>query len=120
MDAVEQCGTLDQFVARQREEATLGCAVDGMPRTAYPLQEGCDRARRTELTDQIDLADVDPELERGGRHQRLQLAVLETLLGVEPLFLGEAAVVRGYQIGAQALRQLAGHAFDQAARIDED
>ena len=91
-----------------------------MSGTAHPLQEGRDRARRPKLADEIDLADVDAELERGGRHQRLQLAVLETLFGVEPLFLGEAAVMRGYLIGAQALRQLAGHPFDQPAGIDED
>src|SRR6267143_1454113 len=104
MDALEQCGALDQLVARQWEEAALGCPVDRVPRAAHPLQEGCDRAWRAELTDQIDLADVDAELERGGCHQRLQLTALETLLGVEPLLLGEAAVMRGHLIAAQALQ----------------
>ena len=120
IDAVEQCRAFDQLVARQREEAALGRAVDRMARAAHPLQEGRDRARRTELTDQIDIADIDAELERGGRHQSFQLTVLETLFGVEPLLLGEAAMVCGQLIGAEALGKLAGHPLDQPARVDED
>ena len=77
-----------------------------MAGAADALQEARDRARRAELADQIDVADVDAELERGGRDQRLQLAALEPLLGVEPLFLGEAAVVRGDMLLAEPLRQL--------------
>ena len=72
----------------------------GMPPTAWPerptrCRKRRDRARRAELADQVDVADVDAELERRGRDQRLQLAALQPLLGVEPLLLGEAAVVRG-------------------------
>ena len=76
-----------------------------MARAADPLQEAGDRPRRAELADQIDVADVDTELERGGGHQRLQLAVLQPLLGIEPLFLGEAAVMRGDVGLAQQLGQ---------------
>ena len=78
-----------------------------MARAPDPLQEARDRARRAELADQVDVADVDAELERGGRDQRLQLAALEPLLGVEPLLLGEAAVMRGDLVLAEALGQLA-------------
>ena len=84
----------------------------GVPPTAWPgaadaLQEAGDRARRAELADEVDVADVDAELERGGRDQRLELAALEPLLGVEPLLLGEAAVVRGHALFAEPLGQLA-------------
>jgi len=51
-----------------------------MAGAANPLQEACDRARRTELADQIYVADIDTEFERSGRHERLQLTVLEPLL----------------------------------------
>ena len=37
------------------------------------------------MTDQIDVADVDAELERRGCDQRLELAVLETLLSIQAL-----------------------------------
>ena len=105
---VEQRGAFDQVVARQREQPALGRAADRVAGAADALQEGRDRARRAELADQVDVADVDAELERGGRHQRLELAALEPLLGVEPLLLGEAAVMRGDVGLAEQLGQLAG------------
>ena len=94
-DAVEQRRALDQLVARQRKQPALRRAADRMARAADALQEAGDRARRAELADEVDVADVDAELERCRGHQRLQLAVLQPLLGVEPLLLGEAAVMRG-------------------------
>src|SRR5258708_1966090 len=78
-------GALPRLVTGQREQRTLGRRVDGVARPADALQEAGDRARRAELTDEIDIADVDTELERGGGDQRLGLARLETLLGVEAL-----------------------------------
>ena len=106
--AVEQRRAFDQLVAREREQPALGRAVDRMAGAADALQEGRDRARRAELADQVDVADVDAELERGGRHQRLELAALEPLLGVEPLLLGEAAVVRGHAAPRRAAREAGG------------
>ena len=82
--AVEQRRAFDQFVARQRKQPPLRRAADRVAGAADALQEAGDRARRAELAHQIDVADVDAEFERGGRHQRLQLAVLQPLLGVEP------------------------------------
>ena len=90
-----------------------------MARAADPLQEARDRARRAELADEIDVADVDAQLERRGGDQRLQLAVLQPLLGVEPLLLGQAAVMRGDRVLAQPLGQRAGDALGHAARVDE-
>src|SRR5215471_5365511 len=91
-----------------------------MPGAPDALEEGRDRARRPELTDEVDLADVDAELERSGRHQRLELAVLEPLLGVEALLLGEAAVMRRDLILADALGELARRALGHPPRVDED
>ena len=47
----------------------------GVPSTAWPERPARCRkvaidARRTELADELDVADVDAELERGGRHHR--------------------------------------------------
>ena len=73
-----------------------------MPATAWPERptrcRNCDRSRGAKLADEVDVADVDAQLERGRRDQRLQLAALQTLLGVQPLLPGEAAVVRSYQV----------------------
>src|SRR5947209_9012432 len=45
-------------------------------------------------------------LERRGRDQRLELPFLESGLGVEALFLGEAAVVRRHLVRAQPLGEM--------------
>ena len=112
--AVEQRRAFDQLVARQREEPALGRAADGVARAADALQEARDRARRAELADQVDVADIDAELERGGGHQRLELAALQPLLGVEPALLGEAAVMRRDVLLAEALGQLPRDALGHA------
>ena len=91
-----------------------------MPRAADALQERRDRARRTELADQVDFADIDAELERSGRHQRLQLSRLEALFGVQPLLLGQTAVMRGHLIFAEPLGQLTGYPFGHPPGIGED
>ena len=104
-DAVEQRRALHQLVAGQRKQPALGRAVDGVPGPADALQEGCDRARRSELADQVDLADVDAQLERSGRHERFQFAVLEPLFGIQALLLGQAAVVRGHLVGRRCARR---------------
>ncbi len=91
-----------------------------MAGAADALQERCDRARRAELADEVNLADVDAELERGGRDQRLQGAGLEALLGVETQLFGKAAVMRRHLIRADALREMAGHPLDQPAGVDKD
>ena len=91
-----------------------------MPRAADALKEGRDRARRADLADEFDVADVDAELERGGGDHRFQFARLQPLLGREAPLLGHAAVMGGDRVVAQALGQLARHALAHAAGVDED
>ena len=67
---IEQRGGFDEFVARVREQPPFRRAVDRVAGAADALQEGRDRARRADLADQIDIADIDAELERRGRDQR--------------------------------------------------
>src|SRR4029453_12317384 len=82
MHRVEQRRALDQLVARKREQPRLGNPSDLMARAPRALQKGCDRARRSELANEVDVADVDAELERGGRDENLELAVLQPLPGL--------------------------------------
>lgn len=58
---------------------------------------------RADLADEIDFADVDAELERSRRHQRLQRAALQASFGTEPLLFAEAAVVCGDVLLSYAL-----------------
>ena len=118
--AVEQRRAFHQFVARLREQPPLRQTIDRMPRASDALQEAGDRTRRAELADEIDLADVDAELQRGGRHQRLQRAVLQPLLGAEPMRLGHAAVVGGDLRLAEPLGKVARDALGHPPRVDED
>jgi hypothetical protein len=118
--AVEKGGAFHQIVAGEREQAPFWRAGDGMSRTPYPLQQARDRARRTELAHEIDLADIDAELERSGCHQRLELAVLEPLLRIETQLLGEAAVVRRHVLGADPVGELARHPLRHPPGVDED
>ena len=68
----------------------------------------------------FDLADIDAELERRRRNQRLELAPLQAPLGVQPVLLGHAAVVGGDQLLAEPRRELARHPLGHAPRVDED
>ncbi|HZW75478.1 MAG TPA: hypothetical protein VFF43_18175 [Caldimonas sp.] len=84
MDGAHDRGRFDQLLALGDDDAALGDARQGMPGAAHPLQRGRDVARRLQLHHEIDRAHVDAEFERRGRHQRLELAVLQTVLGVQP------------------------------------
>ncbi len=118
--AVEQGRAFHEVVSGEREQPPLGGRADRMAGSADALQEARDRARRADLADHVDVADVDPELERSGRDHRLQFAAFQSPLGGEAMFLGHAAVMGGDGALAEALRQFAGDALGHAARIDED
>ena len=119
-DAVEERRAFDQIVARKGKEPPLGRAVDRVARAADPLQKRRDRARRAELADEVDVADVDAELERGGGDHRFQLAALQPLLGRKPPLLGHAAVMGGDRILAEPVGELARDPLAHAAGVDED
>ena len=91
----------------------MACAADA-------LQERGDPARRAHLADEVDVADVDAELERGGRDQRLEAAFLEPRLGVEAMLLRQAAVVRRDVLRADAIGEVARRAFGKAPVVHED
>jgi hypothetical protein len=118
-DAVEQRGAFDQLVARLRKQPRLRHPAHRVARAPRALQEGGDGARRAELADQVDVADVQPQLQRGGGHQHLQLAALQALLGIQPRLLRQAAVVRGHGLLAEDVAQVPRRALGHAARVDE-
>ena len=116
---VEERRAVAEIVARERKEPALRYPADGVARASHALQERRDRARRAELADEIDVADVDPELERRGRDQDLQLPALQPLLGVEPDLAGEAAVMRGDLVRAEPLGEMARRALGEPPGVDE-
>src|SRR5260370_26632611 len=73
-----------------------------------------------ELANEIDRAYVDPELERGGRDYRLELAALEALLREQALSAGEAAMVGHHTVGAESFLQIQCDSLGGAAAQGED
>ena len=118
--AAQERRALDQLVEGQREEPPLGDAGQRVPRAAHPLQEGRDRPRGPDLHHEVHLADVDPQLQRGGGHQRAQPARLQPLLGVQPALAGEAAVVAGDGVLAQQAGEVARDALRHLSGVHED
>ena len=120
LDGADEGGALDELIAGGREEAALRREAEGVAGAADALEERRHAARRLELADEVDGADVDAELERGGGDERLHLAGLEALLEVEAALLREAAVVGADVLLADALGEGEGDALGEAAGVDED
>ena len=102
----QQRRAFDEIVARHREHPALRRAGNRVAGSADPLQQRGDPVRRSDLADQVDVADVDAELERRRRDERPQRAGLQPRLRIEALLLREAAVMRRHGVFAEALAQV--------------
>ena len=91
---------LDELVTGEGPQAALGGAVAAVVGAAHPLEEGGDAAGRAHLADQLDGADVDAQLQRGGGHQGFEVAGPEAVLGAVAALGGQRAVVGGHRIVA--------------------
>jgi hypothetical protein len=63
------------------------------------LQPGGHGLGALELVDEVDRPDVDAQLQRGRRHERVQAAGLQVVLGLQARFLGHRAVVHAHPRG---------------------
>src|SRR3954471_22121241 len=84
IDSAQSRGDFDQLVASSGEQAAFGNRTAPVAGASYTLKRDCDRARRTDVADQIDCAHIDSEFKRRGCDQRLQLTIFESALGIEP------------------------------------
>ena len=116
---IDERRAFDELITRGRKQPALGDPAHRVTGASHALQEGVDRPRRADLTNEIHIADVDAELERGRRHESLELAALQALLGVESTIAGEAAVVGRHVLFAHSLGQMTRDALGLAARVDE-
>jgi len=94
--------------------------VHAVTRAAHPLKQGGDRSGSPDLHHEIDVADVDAELERRRRHEHLELAGLEALLGLVAARRRKAAVVTRNVFRAEPRREARRDAFGHLARVHED
>ncbi len=81
-----------------------------------PLGDGLGTA---DLTDQVDVADVDAELQGGGGDDGLQFPLLQLVLHIQPDVLAETAVV-GLQVLDALLLELEGDVLRTATGVGED
>ena len=82
---IEERDALHQFVARQREQASLRKTTYLVAASSDALEERRDAEGVPDLADEVHVADVDAELERGGGDQRLVPALLQIRLRFEAL-----------------------------------
>src|SRR6185312_6497346 len=61
-DTIEQRRALDEVIAGQREEAALRRSTQAVTGASDALQQCSNGPRRSELTDEVHIADIDPEL----------------------------------------------------------
>ncbi len=102
------------------EDHPLGDAADLMASPADPLQPGRDRRRGLDLHHQVHRSHVDPQLERGGRHDRRQVAALEPVLHLLALVARHRAVVGERHLGARQLVERARQPLREPPGVDED
>src|SRR5207245_2802025 len=85
---------LDQLVSAQGKEAALRHQSKRMTRATNPLQKSGDRPWCPQLADQVDVANVDTQFQRGRGHHGLQISLLESLLRPLPAAVSQTAVMR--------------------------
>ena len=113
-------GALQEVAAVLGEDDAAAHLVHLVPGPTDPLQPAGDRRRRLHLDHQVDRAHVDAQLQRGGRHQRGQAALLERLLDRDALLAGDRPVVGPHEILAGQLVEALGQPLREAAAVDED
>src|SRR5262249_45622875 len=66
VDGAEHGGRFDEVIDREREDAALRDAADGVAGATDALEERGNGVGHADLNDKVDVADVDAELEGGG------------------------------------------------------
>ena len=120
MDRADHRGGLEQLLALGHDDPPFERAAQQVAGAADPLERRGDVARRLELHDQVDRADVDPELERRRGDERAQLAVLQAVLGLEPRAARQRAVVRRHAAVGDPVVQVTRQPLGGAAALRED
>ena len=119
-DRSEERRTFKQVVPRHRKQPTLGGAADRVTRSPDSLKERGNPVRRSDLTHQVHVPDVDAELERGRGHERAQGSGLQPHFRVQPFFFGQTAVMCCDGVLSEPLAQMSRETLGHPSRVDED
>ena len=98
----------------------MGRRAHPVPRSPNALHPARDGWRRLDLNHQVDGSHVNPQLQRAGCHQRLDLARFQELFNLHPLRRGQRSVVRARNRLARKIVQRARQSLRYAPRIHED
>src|SRR5437762_2457254 len=109
-----------QVVARGGEEAAFGHRSAPVPRATDTLQSCGNGARRPDLANEINAADIDPKFERSSSDQRADFPCFQFSLGGETQLARQTAMMRRDGIFSQAFAKMMGHALRQTARVDKN
>src|SRR5262249_4742087 len=78
-----QSGLFQKIVPGGCEESSLWNRSAPVAGASHALHRDCDRSRAGDLTDQINVSDVDAELKGSCCHEDLDLSPLQTSLRIE-------------------------------------
>ena len=121
-------GRLFEVIVVQREDRPVDDALLPMTGATDPLDEPAHLVWGAELDHVVDPADVDPELEGGGGHQRAKPALPERPLGLLAHLARERPVMHGdgevggqpTETGCQPLGGGSGVDEDEGGRVRPD
>ena len=100
-DELSGHGRFHEIVDVGRDEHAVAALVQRMSGAADALDRARNAFRRRHHDDEIDRADVDPELETGRANDRAQFAILQPVFDFEPHTAIERGVM-GFDLVAQA------------------
>jgi hypothetical protein len=85
-DGANPCHALHQIISSEWIEDPLRYGTEPVTRATHPLQQNTDRARRTDVAHQIDMADVDAKLQGSRSDNHGELTRFELLFNLEAGF----------------------------------
>src|SRR5262249_35804429 len=115
----EDRSALDELVTRRRIEASLRRRASRVAGATDTLEKRGEAPRRADLAHELHGPDVDAQLERCRRDERLQVSRTESRLQPKPPILREAAVMRGHALRADPFRQEMRQSLGETAGVDE-
>ena len=93
LHALGHDGGIDDLHPGTREDDALGAAAHPVVRPSHALQPAGHRGRRGHLQHQIDGTHIDAQFQAGSGHHAGQLSCLQLPFHLQPLLLGDRAVV---------------------------
>ncbi len=85
----DECGLFEQVVTGGGEETAFGDGSTPVAGAADALHGDGDGSGAADLTDEVDVADVDAEFERCCRDENFDFSIFQALFGVESESTGE-------------------------------